>query len=374
MKKKYTINKTLQACFLLLLIITGTNISAQVGIGTTSPNAALDIASPNDGLLIPRVSLLAINSLSTSSSGSFITPIASELVYNTNTTLGPNGVTPGYYYLSNATGPWVWIRLSTGADIRQDWSLAGNTGTDPANNFLGTIDNQPLVLKTNSTERMRVLGTDSNGIISGNVGIGIANPQYKLDVNAASNPVRLQGLAAGAPGDDLISVGADGVLKKITSSASSTTISPQPPYVLPDNTFPSGSDLITFNRLSIPPVVVPRTQLTFTMAKTKAVTITYNVSMDDYTYTSVPSASPYVRYEVYKNNVATNVQATVQIANAGGNLHAASFTLTFTEILAPGTYTYNVRVRRINNVGLPNDNTNQLQGPLSVYATATYIN
>lgn len=40
------------------------------------------------------------------------------------------------------------------------WMLAGNGGTNPANNFLGTTDAQDLNLATNSAEKMRIL---SNG-------------------------------------------------------------------------------------------------------------------------------------------------------------------------------------------------------------------
>jgi hypothetical protein len=36
------------------------------------------------------------------------------------------------------------------------WDLNGNKGTNPTTNFLGTTDNQPLVVKTNGAERMRI--------------------------------------------------------------------------------------------------------------------------------------------------------------------------------------------------------------------------
>jgi hypothetical protein len=36
------------------------------------------------------------------------------------------------------------------------WELDGNSGTDASTNFLGTIDGQPLVIKTNGSEAMRV--------------------------------------------------------------------------------------------------------------------------------------------------------------------------------------------------------------------------
>ena len=45
------------------------------------------------------------------------------------------------------------------------WELIGNTGANPAINFLGTKDPQPLVIKTNGAESLRV---DTNG----NVGSG----------------------------------------------------------------------------------------------------------------------------------------------------------------------------------------------------------
>jgi len=55
------------------------------------------------------------------------------------------------------------------------WLLGGNSGTNPTNHFLGTVDNQPLVFRTNNTEKMRI---DSNS----NVGIGTSTPQSKLEV------------------------------------------------------------------------------------------------------------------------------------------------------------------------------------------------
>jgi hypothetical protein len=56
MKKHYFAKKVLQACLLFLIMMT-TNMSAQVGIGTTSPSASsiLDITSTTQGLLAPRM-------------------------------------------------------------------------------------------------------------------------------------------------------------------------------------------------------------------------------------------------------------------------------------------------------------------------------
>lgn len=61
------------------------------------------------------------------------------------------------------------------------WSLTGNTGTNPATNFLGTTDNNRLVIRTNNTEKMTILA-------NGRVGVGVANPLSAMHVtNNAGN-------------------------------------------------------------------------------------------------------------------------------------------------------------------------------------------
>ena len=118
---------------LLLLVIASSY--AQVGIGTTSPNAAsmLDITSTNSGLLIPRVSLISTSDVATIAS-----PVTSLLVYNSG--FAPNG----YYYWNGS----VWVLLSTGNN--SDWSLTGNTGTSSATNFFGTTDDVDIVFRRNN--------------------------------------------------------------------------------------------------------------------------------------------------------------------------------------------------------------------------------
>ena len=58
------------------------------------------------------------------------------------------------------------------------WKLAGNSGSNPGTDFLGTTDNQPLVLKTNNNEVIRV---DT----AGNVGIGTTSPAATLNVKGS---------------------------------------------------------------------------------------------------------------------------------------------------------------------------------------------
>jgi hypothetical protein len=80
------------------------------------------------------------------------------------------------------TGPTGQIGVTgpTGIESNNHWSITGNTGTIAGTNFLGTTDAQPLVLKTNNTEWMRIL-------TGGNVGIGTTTPAAKLEIDGASN-------------------------------------------------------------------------------------------------------------------------------------------------------------------------------------------
>jgi hypothetical protein len=64
------------------------------------------------------------------------------------------------------------------------WGLTGNGGTNPAFNFLGTTDDQPVIIKTNGVERMRI----SNSAYNGYVGIGDVDPAFRLELPNLANP------------------------------------------------------------------------------------------------------------------------------------------------------------------------------------------
>jgi len=63
------------------------------------------------------------------------------------------------------------------------WGTLGNAGTNPANDFLGTTDNQRLVFRTNNVEQMTVLA-------NGNVGIGRSPTAERLEVLGSISVVR----------------------------------------------------------------------------------------------------------------------------------------------------------------------------------------
>lgn len=137
----------------LTLLFFITSLNAQVGIGTTDPQGALDITSTTDGLLIPRVALVNLATVTV------VTPTESELVYNTATV---NDVTPGYYYLSTATGPWVRIG---GANEANSWLTIGNAGLNASTNFIGTTDGVDVVFRRNNVAAGRIgLNNTSFGV------------------------------------------------------------------------------------------------------------------------------------------------------------------------------------------------------------------
>jgi hypothetical protein len=69
------------------------------------------------------------------------------------------------------------------------WTILGNAGTSAATNFIGTVDANDWVVRTNNVEQMRVLST-------GNVGIGITAPTAKLHVQVTAG-VAIRGTQTG---------------------------------------------------------------------------------------------------------------------------------------------------------------------------------
>lgn len=92
----------------------------------------------------------------------------------------------------------------------QSWNTTGNSGTNPSTHFIGTTDSQPLVLKSNNIEGIRI---KSNG----NVGIGATSPDAKLHV--AQNNINNQNLSLGK----FTSVGQTGGSAIVSLAYNSTT-------------------------------------------------------------------------------------------------------------------------------------------------------
>ncbi len=116
----------------IVVLLTPVQMVAQVGINTDGSNpdssAMLDVKSTVRGLLIPRMNSQQMYLIPS--------PATGLMVYNTEN----NSI----YYFNGAS----WVSLGLGGI---NWLLTGNGGTDPALNFVGTTDNQPLKFRVNNT-------------------------------------------------------------------------------------------------------------------------------------------------------------------------------------------------------------------------------
>ena len=149
----------------ILLMLASVSISiAQVGIGTTTPDPSsiLEVSSTNQGFLMPRIALTSTADTATIT-GAEATGL---LIYNTATVAD---VIPGFYYWDGA----VWVPLRS--NFPSSWLTAGNAGTTAGigNDYIGTSDNQDVVVGTNATEVLRITAPDAANdpkIIAGNNG------------------------------------------------------------------------------------------------------------------------------------------------------------------------------------------------------------
>lgn len=190
---------TFYMSFLLVSILQSQiRIVNSVAASTDAPNSSafIDASSIYEnnitsnigkGLLFPRTDLTiftAFNGIINPTPSNYPTLYDGLIVYNTaNSGVAGVGITEGgtlmsgYWYYDNKSGTLTggtWRPLSKAGIITNSWSLTGNAIT--ANNFLGTLNAQPLRLFTNNIEAMRIT-------YDGRVGIGIISPTAKLHVN-----------------------------------------------------------------------------------------------------------------------------------------------------------------------------------------------
>jgi hypothetical protein len=184
--------------------------NGNIGVGTISPNAKLDIngdlaltkkltystagvqnaldrqgasriyisgtvtlngiAAGEDGMVIFLYT--SLGSTLTINNESILALTANRIATHTGTTvtITARGGVSMIYDASLST----W-RIFGFADENSTWNAKGNAGTVPSTNFIGTTDSQGFAIRTNNTERMRI-------IAGGNTGIGTPNPDTKLHI------------------------------------------------------------------------------------------------------------------------------------------------------------------------------------------------
>ena len=106
--------------------------SQGVGIGTITPDssAVLDITNTAKGLLVPRMSTTSINAIKVPAKGLLV---YDSLINQFKVNIG-NNTTPNFQPIGPGNA----------------WNLIGNNGINPANQFIGNIDNQPLHFRINN--------------------------------------------------------------------------------------------------------------------------------------------------------------------------------------------------------------------------------
>jgi hypothetical protein len=151
------------------------NYAGRVGIGTTTPQSALDVNG-------------TVTATGFSGSGAGLTGVAqlgSSQTFSGTVTFNPGSGAP--FTVGNANlVPNLNADLLDGLSASAFWQLGGNGGTSAGTHFLGTTDNQPLELKVNgkralrlepspgsSTEINIIGGSSANSIASGTMGATI---------------------------------------------------------------------------------------------------------------------------------------------------------------------------------------------------------
>jgi hypothetical protein len=210
-----------------LLLLAGECGFAQLKIGsnpsTINKASILELESNRQGLLLPRIpgANLATNPLNAAPDG--------MIIYVTDST--------SLFIRKN--GLWQRMSADSVADAK-NWNTTGNSGLDSTVNFLGTTDAQPLIFKTNGTERLRITSNGNLKVAPGTVPAG-TNQVEVMVIDTTTGTVVERTLSAAAFDNAIVSL--NGLRDSVQTFAVDSAQTP-------DFTITSASGVHTFN---IPP-------------------------------------------------------------------------------------------------------------------------
>ena len=159
----------IKALLIIFAVLTITTYGQNVGIGTSSPNALLDVYSTVDGILIPRVALTG-----TASASPLTSPTTSTLVYNTATAgSGATSVSPGFYYWNGS----AWIRFIDNGSLTGSTTVSNNSTDNALSTMVNGVTSSIVpIINTNvlSQNGSSQLISTINGVGSTPYTVGIA--------------------------------------------------------------------------------------------------------------------------------------------------------------------------------------------------------
>jgi hypothetical protein len=95
---------------------------------------------------------------------------------STTTTQDRSGLGAKKYFVVVRDANNCWVKSETvmlTQPERTVWSMGGNTGTDPAQQYIGTADNKDVVMKGNGQERLRLKANGDIGLFGNDTTVGI---------------------------------------------------------------------------------------------------------------------------------------------------------------------------------------------------------
>lgn len=150
------------------------------GVGTSLPNALLDVNATDNGILIPRVALtsLLVQAPIVNPQGGVLP--TSTMVYNTATAgVSPNNVSPGFYYWNTSR----WARFDVGGENNPTYYTAVGTFADFTSSSFSLLD------------QMSITFTPKDDVVL----VNFSAAGHRTDDNCADNAIFFQILLNGIP-------------------------------------------------------------------------------------------------------------------------------------------------------------------------------